>query len=58
MSVPVPSDPSVAAVGASFTAITVAELGDKTFVMALILATRHRGLTCPSAPSQPSPPSR
>jgi putative Ca2+/H+ antiporter (TMEM165/GDT1 family) len=43
MFVPVPSDPSVAAVGASFTAITLAELGDKTFFMALILATRHRG---------------
>lgn len=43
MIVPVPSDPSVAAVGASFTAITLAELGDKTFFMALILATRHRG---------------
>ncbi len=43
MSLPVPSDPSVAAVGASFTAITLAELGDKTFFMALILATRHRG---------------
>jgi putative Ca2+/H+ antiporter (TMEM165/GDT1 family) len=40
---PVPSDPSVAAVGASFTAITLAELGDKSFFMALILATRHRG---------------
>ena len=43
MSIPVPSDPNVAAVGASFTAITLAELGDKTFFMALILATRHRG---------------
>ena len=42
MSLPVPSDPSVAAVGASFTAITLAELGDKTFFMALILAARHR----------------
>jgi putative Ca2+/H+ antiporter (TMEM165/GDT1 family) len=30
------------ALGASFTAITLAELGDKTFFMALILATRHR----------------
>ena len=28
---------------ASFTAITLAELGDKTFFMALILAARHRG---------------
>ena len=27
----VPSDPSVAAFGASLTAITLAELGDKTF---------------------------
>jgi putative Ca2+/H+ antiporter (TMEM165/GDT1 family) len=32
----------VAAFGASLTAITLAELGDKTFFMALILATRHR----------------
>lgn len=31
-----------AAFGASFTAITLAELGDKTFFMALILAVRHR----------------
>lgn len=31
-----------AAFGASFTAITLAELGDKTFFMALILAARHR----------------
>jgi putative Ca2+/H+ antiporter (TMEM165/GDT1 family) len=30
------------AFGASFTAITLAELGDKTFFMALILAARHR----------------
>ncbi|TVS03453.1 MAG: TMEM165/GDT1 family protein [Cyanobium sp. PLM2.Bin73] len=43
MTVPVPADPNVAAFGASFTAITLAELGDKTFFMALILATRHRG---------------
>jgi putative Ca2+/H+ antiporter (TMEM165/GDT1 family) len=43
MSVPIPADPNVAAMGASFTAITLAELGDKTFFMALILATRHRG---------------
>jgi putative Ca2+/H+ antiporter (TMEM165/GDT1 family) len=35
--------PTLAAFGASFTAITLAELGDKTFFMALILATRHRG---------------
>ena len=37
------TNPSLAAFGASFTAITLAELGDKTFFMALILATRHRG---------------
>ena len=37
-----PSDPGVAAFGASLTAITLAELGDKTFFMALILAARHR----------------
>ena len=43
MSTPLPSDPAVAAFGASFTAITLAELGDKTFFMALILAARHRG---------------
>ncbi|MEY3751134.1 MAG: hypothetical protein RLZZ186_1553 [Cyanobacteriota bacterium] len=43
MSTPLPSDPSVAAFGASLTAITLAELGDKTFFMALILAARHRG---------------
>ncbi|MEB3318455.1 MAG: TMEM165/GDT1 family protein [Cyanobacteriota bacterium] len=34
--------PSLAAFGASLTAITLAELGDKTFFMALILAARHR----------------
>ncbi|MBM5801329.1 MAG: TMEM165/GDT1 family protein [Cyanobacteria bacterium K_DeepCast_35m_m2_023] len=39
----VPSNPALAALGASFTAITLAELGDKTFFMALILAVRHRG---------------
>jgi putative Ca2+/H+ antiporter (TMEM165/GDT1 family) len=43
MSAPLPSDPGVAAFGASLTAITLAELGDKTFFMALILAARHRG---------------
>ena len=43
MIVPFLSDPAVAAFGASFSAITLAELGDKTFFMALILATRHRG---------------
>ncbi len=35
------SDPGLAAFGSSFSAITLAELGDKTFFMALILATRH-----------------
>ncbi len=43
MSAPLPSDPGVAAFGASLTAITLAKLGDKTFFMALILAARHRG---------------
>jgi putative Ca2+/H+ antiporter (TMEM165/GDT1 family) len=43
MSTPVPADPALAAFGASLTAITLAELGDKTFFMALILAARHRG---------------
>lgn len=37
-----PTDPAVTAFGASLSAITLAELGDKTFFMALILATRHR----------------
>ena len=37
-----PSDPGLAAFGSSLTAITLAELGDKTFFMALILAARHR----------------
>jgi putative Ca2+/H+ antiporter (TMEM165/GDT1 family) len=35
-------DPGLAALGSSFGAITLAELGDKTFFMALILAVRHR----------------
>lgn len=43
MSAPLPSDPNLAAFGSSLTAITLAELGDKTFFMALILAARHRG---------------
>ncbi len=43
MSLPIPADPGLAAFGASLTAITLAELGDKTFFMALILAARHRG---------------
>jgi len=42
MSTPLPSDPSVAAFGASLTAISLSELGDKSFFMALILAARHR----------------
>lgn len=36
------TDSALAAFGSSFTAITLAELGDKTFFMALILAARHR----------------
>ena len=35
-------DPGLTAFGSSLTAITLAELGDKTFFMALILAVRHR----------------
>jgi putative Ca2+/H+ antiporter (TMEM165/GDT1 family) len=42
MTVPLPADPAFAAFGSSLTAITLAELGDKTFFMALILAARHR----------------
>lgn len=42
MTVPLSADPSLAAFGSSLTAITLAELGDKTFFMALILAARHR----------------
>ena len=41
MAPPLPSDPGLAAFGSSLTAITLAELGDKTFFMALILAVRH-----------------
>jgi Ca2+/H+ antiporter, TMEM165/GDT1 family len=41
MPAPLPSDPNLAAFGSSLTAITLAELGDKTFFMALILAVRH-----------------
>jgi putative Ca2+/H+ antiporter (TMEM165/GDT1 family) len=37
-----PADGALAAFGSSLTAITLAELGDKTFFMALILAARHR----------------
>ena len=42
MASPFSSDPSLAAFGSSLTAITLAELGDTTFFMALILAVRHR----------------
>lgn len=42
MTAVLPPDSAVAAFGSSFTAITLAELGDKTFFMALILAVRHR----------------
>jgi putative Ca2+/H+ antiporter (TMEM165/GDT1 family) len=42
MTTPLPGDPTLAAFGSSLTAITLAELGDKTFFMALILAVRHR----------------
>ncbi|MFO7630177.1 MAG: TMEM165/GDT1 family protein, partial [Prochlorococcaceae cyanobacterium] len=37
------ADPALAAFGSGLTAITLAELGDKTFFVALILAARHRG---------------
>jgi len=43
MTAPVAGDPGVTAFGASLAAISLAELGDKTFFMALILAARHRG---------------
>jgi putative Ca2+/H+ antiporter (TMEM165/GDT1 family) len=43
MPVSLTSEPTLAAFGSSLTAITLAELGDKTFFMALILAVRHRG---------------
>jgi len=42
MTAVLPTDSALAAFGSSFTAITLAELGDKTFFMALILAARHR----------------
>jgi len=42
MAVPVSAAPGLASFGSSLAAITLAELGDKTFFMALILATRHR----------------
>jgi len=41
MAVSLASHSATAAFGASLTAITLAELGDKTFFMALILAARH-----------------
>ena len=41
-SLAVAHDPGLTAFGSSLTAITLAELGDKTFFMALILAVRHR----------------
>lgn len=41
MAIPFGGDPALAAFGSSLTAITLAELGDKTFFMALILAARH-----------------
>jgi len=43
MTAAVANDPGVAVFGASLAAITLAELGDKTFFMALILAARYRG---------------
>lgn len=42
MTAPLFADAGLAAFGSSLTAITLAELGDKTFFMALILAARHR----------------
>jgi putative Ca2+/H+ antiporter (TMEM165/GDT1 family) len=42
MPFPLAQDPGLAAFGSSLTAISLAELGDKTFFMALILAARHR----------------
>ena len=42
MTAPLSADPALAAFGSSLTAITLAELGDQTFFMALILAARHR----------------
>jgi len=42
MSVPTTADPALASFGSSLMAITLAELGDKTFFMALILEARHR----------------
>jgi putative Ca2+/H+ antiporter (TMEM165/GDT1 family) len=41
MTLPTSGDPGLTAFGSSLMAITLAELGDKTFFMALILAVRH-----------------
>lgn len=41
MTLPTSGDPGLAAFGSSLMAISLAELGDKTFFMALILAARH-----------------
>jgi len=40
---PAAANSTLAAFGSSLIAITLAELGDKTFFVALILAARHRG---------------
>ncbi|CAK6693116.1 Putative manganese exporter [Synechococcus sp. CBW1107] len=45
MSTPFFSDPGLAAFGSGLTAITLAEVGDKTFFVALLLAARHSGRT-------------
>ncbi len=42
MALPLSGESTMAALGSGFTAITLAELGDRTFFMALILAARHR----------------
>ena len=41
MATPLSSDPTLAAFGSSLTAITLAELGDKTFFMALIALVQY-----------------
>ena len=43
MLAPLTGDSALAAFGSGLTAISLAELGDKTFFVALILAARHRG---------------
>jgi len=58
MTAVLPTDSVLAAFGSSFTAITLAELGDKTFFMALILAARHRPRWVFIGPSPPWPASR